>query len=239
MKVIEAEDYQHLSELAAQFLINKVKANPKITLGLATGGTPEGTYKRMIKDHIENKTSYQKVTTFNLDEYVGLDENHPNSYHQYMVDHLFKDIDLPNTQSHLPNGAASDIHRECKNYEKLVQSAGGIDVQLLGLGSNGHIGFNEPGTSFDSRTHVVELAESTREANARFFETLDEVPHKAITMGISTIMESEEILLLVSGESKREALHQLLNEEVNERFPASVLRKHDQVTIIADQEALS
>ncbi|MCA0988807.1 glucosamine-6-phosphate deaminase [Guptibacillus algicola] len=239
MRVIEAEDYQELSNLAADYFINKIKENPEITLGLATGGTPKGTYKKMVEDHAKHGTSYRRVTTFNLDEYVGLGSDHPNSYHQFMETHLFKDIDLPSTQKHLPNGIALDINKECIEYEQAIERSGGIDVQLLGLGSNGHIGFNEPGTAFETRTHVVELAPSTRQANARFFNHADEVPQRAITMGISTIMQSKEIVLLVSGESKHHALKELLIRQSDEGFPASVLTKHPHVTIIADRSALS
>lgn len=239
MRVIEAEDYQELSHLAADFFIHKVKENPEITLGLATGGTPKGTYKKMVEDHDIHGTSYRGVTTFNLDEYVGLTSDHPNSYHQFMENYLFKEIDLPSNQKHLPNGVALDINKECIEYERTIERLGGIDVQLLGLGSNGHIGFNEPGTAFKTKTHVVELAQSTREANARFFNHVDEVPKRAITMGISTIMKSKEIVLLVSGESKHHALQELLTSRSDEGFPASVLTKHPHVTIIADRSALS
>ncbi|WP_377887242.1 glucosamine-6-phosphate deaminase [Alkalihalobacillus sp. R86527] len=239
MRVIEAEDYQELSNIAADFFINKVKENPEITLGLATGGTPKGTYRKMVEDHDKHGTSYRSVTTFNLDEYVGLDSDHPNSYYQFMETHLFNEIDLPFRQKHLPNGVAKDIYKECIEYERTIEQCGGIDVQLLGLGSNGHIGFNEPGTAFETMTHVVELTQSTRQANARFFNQLDEVPQRAITMGISTIMQSKEIVLLVSGESKQHALQQLLTRQSDEGFPASVLTKHPHVTIIADRKALS
>ncbi|WP_270180559.1 glucosamine-6-phosphate deaminase [Alkalihalobacillus sp. CinArs1] len=239
MRIIKATDYQELSHLAADFFIERVKENPEVTLGLATGGTPRGTYQRMAEDYYKNHTSYSRVSTFNLDEYVGLPADHPNSYHQFMKTHLFNKVDIPAKQRHLPNGVASDITSECLNYERLIEESGGIDVQLLGLGSNGHIGFNEPGTSFHARTHVVELAQSTREANARFFNGIDEVPREAITMGISTIMKSKEILLLVSGEEKAHALRQLLHGDVGEEFPASILTTHQNVTIIADQKALS
>ncbi len=239
MRIIQANDYQHMSELAANYLIDKVQTNPSIVLGLATGGTPLGTYKRLIKDHEQNGTSYKKVTTYNLDEYVGFSSENPNSYHAFMYNNLFEKVDIPTTNVHLPSGTALDLVEECKGYEKRIEEAGGIDVQLLGMGSNGHIGFNEPGTSFQATTQIVELAQSTREANARFFDDIKEVPYQAITMGIATIMKSKEILLLVSGESKNDAMKKLMKGEVDESFPASILNKHSHVTIIADKEALS
>lgn len=238
MRIIEAIDYEHMSSLAARYLIEKIATNPKLILGLATGGTPEGTYKRLIEDHRMNGTSYQEITTYNLDEYVGFSPNNPNSYHAYMSKNLFSELDIQKTNVHLPNGVARDLVEECKAYEERIDEDGGIDIQLLGMGSNGHIGFNEPGTSFEANTHLVELTQSTREANARFFTDIDDVPREAITMGIATIMRSKEILLLVSGETKRDALKELLNGDVRESFPASVLNRHPNVTIIADQKAL-
>ncbi|MCA0170709.1 glucosamine-6-phosphate deaminase [Bacillus sp. RAR_GA_16] len=239
MKLIEARDYEHMSELAANYLVDKVQTNPAMVLGLATGGTPLGTYQQLIMDHEQNGTTYKQVTTYNLDEYVGFSSDHPNSYHAFMYENLFGKVDIPASNIHLPNGVALDLVEECKEYEAKIEASGGIDVQLLGMGSNGHIGFNEPGTSFQATTQIVELAQSTREANARFFSDIREVPHQAITMGIATIMKSKEILLLVSGESKNEAMKKLVKSEVDESFPASVLNKHSHVTIIADKKALS
>ncbi|WP_066187409.1 MULTISPECIES: glucosamine-6-phosphate deaminase [Gracilibacillus] len=238
MELIKAKDYQDMSKKAAEFIIERVKLNPNATIGLATGGTPVQTYANIVEDHQINKTSYKKVTTFNLDEYVGLPIEDPNSYHYYMKEHLFQKIDIPTDRTFLPNGLATDLAAECQAYEELISANNGIDLQLLGLGQNSHIGFNEPGTPFDQRTHVVDLAESTIEANARFFETLDEVPRQAITAGINTIMDSKEILLIVSGQEKREALSQLLTGEVSTEFPASILKTHPQVTIIATEDAL-
>ncbi len=238
LRIIEAIDYEHMSSLAARYLIEKISTNPELILGLATGGTPEGTYKRLIEDHRTNGTSYKDITTYNLDEYVGFSSDNPNSYHAFMYENLFSELDIQDTNVHLPNGVAIDLVEECKAYEELIEETGGIDIQLLGMGSNGHIGFNEPGTSFEANTHLVELTQSTREANARFFKAIDDVPREAITMGIATIMRSKEILLLVSGETKRNALKELLNGDVRESFPASVLNRHPNVTIIADQKAL-
>ncbi|WML45959.1 glucosamine-6-phosphate deaminase [Neobacillus sp. PS3-40] len=239
MKIIEAKDYNKMSALAADYIIEKIKANPNLNLGLATGGTPVGIYSNLINDHQKNGLSYRNITTFNLDEYVGLSGENPNSYRYYMDDQLFNHIDIQKSKTNIPRGDVADIQKECLDYEKLIANQGGIDLQILGIGSNGHIGFNEPGTSFDSNTHVVQLAPSTLEANARFFNSPEEVPTEAVTMGIATIMKSKQILLLISGESKKEALFRLINGEVNESFPASVLKNHPCVTIIADEAALA
>lgn len=239
MNLIEVKDYEEMSAKAAEYLVNKVRTSPKITLGLATGGTPEGTYRNIIEDHRHNHTSYHHVTTFNLDEYVGLSGDHPNSYRYFMNKNLFDHIDIQKSNTYVPRGDAHDIQKECLDYEKLLENKGGIDLQLLGIGSNGHIGFNEPGTPFDSKTHLVELAPSTREANARYFSSPEQVPTQAISMGISTIMKAKEILLLVSGENKSKALAQLLHDEITENNPASVLKNHPNVTIIADHKALA
>lgn len=178
------------------------------------------------------------MTSFNLDEYIGLPIEDPNSYHAFMDHHLFNHIDIPDEQTFLPNGLADNQQQACVDYDRKIQNHGGIDLQLLGIGSNGHIGFNEPGTPFDSTTHIIELAESTRKANARFFNSIDEVPKQAITMGIGSILRSKEILLLVSGEKKSKALAQLLEKQVDTQFPASALHYHTNVTIVADKAAL-
>ena len=240
MKIIEAIDYQDMSKIAAEYIIQKVIQTPKIKLGLATGGTPMGIYANLIADHQKNGTSYREVTSFNLDEYVGLSGDNPNSYRYYMDDHLFNHIDIQKNNTFVPRGTVEDVIKECDAYEKLVAQHNGIDLQVLGIGANGHIGFNEPGTPFDTETHVVQLTASTRQANARYFNSLEEVPTKALTMGIATIMKSREILLLVSGEQKKDALKRLLTEDtIDERFPASVLKNHPYVTIIADKAAIA
>ncbi|ENH97717.1 glucosamine-6-phosphate deaminase [Gracilibacillus halophilus YIM-C55.5] len=238
MNIIQATNYQDMSNQTAELIIDTVRNNDYVTLGLATGGTPKGTYQQLVKDHQLNQTSYQHVTTFNLDEYVGMRPTDPNSYRYYMDQYFFDEVDIPEQNIHIPNGMAEDLPRECARYEKQIDDTNGIDLQILGIGKNGHIGFNEPGTAFESTTHVVELAHSTRKANARFFNHLDDVPTHAITMGIATIMKSKQILLLASGEDKAEAIRKLIHEEVDEHMPASVLRHHSNVTIIADQNAL-
>lgn len=239
MKLIEVRDYEEMSKVAAEYIIQKVAQCPTINLGLATGGTPVGTYKNLIEDHQQNGTSYQKVTTFNLDEYIGLSSVDKNSYRYYMNEHLFNHIDISKDKTFIPRGDTEDFEAECQRYEDLIAKHGGIDLQILGIGNNGHIGFNEPGTSFDSKTHVIDLKSSTIEANARFFPRIEDVPTRAITMGISTIMRSKEILLLISGETKQEALNKLMNESITENFPASVLKNHPFVTIIADHAAVA
>ncbi|MCA1055663.1 glucosamine-6-phosphate deaminase [Rossellomorea aquimaris] len=238
MRIIEAANYKEMSVKAAQLVIEKVRSSDCMTLGLATGGTPKGLYEELILDHRMNGTSYQCVTTFNLDEYIGLSKDDPNSYYQYMYTNFFSHIDIPLKNTHIPSGQAVDVQAECKRYDSQVKDSGGIDLQILGIGENGHIGFNEPGTSFSSGTHLVELTSSTREANARYFSSFDEVPRQAITMGISGIMKSKEILLLVSGVSKQDAMKKLFEGQVTEKFPASILNEHGNVTVIADTDAL-
>ncbi|MCE7794100.1 glucosamine-6-phosphate deaminase [Salipaludibacillus sp. CUR1] len=239
MKVIKAENYNDMSEKAARFIFERLVRGEVKVLGLATGGTPVGLYKRLIK-HINDKNlSLSALHTVNLDEYVGLSDEDPNSYHQYMEDELFKHIQIPRSQTHLPHGDAEDSEAECTRYEKLIKDLGGVDLQLLGIGQNGHIGFNEPGSSFSGRTAVVDLAPSTIEANARYFTDKNKVPRKAITMGIGTIIESRSILLLASGKDKAEAVKKMIEGEVTEQTPATILQNHQDLTVIADKEALS
>ncbi|PKG25614.1 glucosamine-6-phosphate deaminase [Niallia nealsonii] len=233
MKLIETANYETMSQKAAALVIQQVKSKPNTVLGLATGGTPVGMYQYLKEDYEQNQTSYQNVHTVNLDEYVGLSKEDPKSYAYYMKNHLFKHIHIPIEQTFLPAEEQGD------KYEELIASLGGIDLQILGIGENGHIGFNEPGTPFASKTGIVQLAESTREANARYFSSMNEVPTHAISMGISTIMQSKNILLLVSGSKKAEILYRVLTEDVDESLPASILKTHPNVTIIADQDALS
>lgn len=239
MKIIEVNDYFELSKTAADYISNRVRNFPTITLGLATGSTPLGLYNSLIDDHIRNRTSYQDVVTFNLDEYIGLLPTNRNSYRYFMNTNFFNNIDIKLSNTYIPRGDVNDLETEAIEYEQLIENQGGVDIQILGIGSNGHIGFNEPGTSFHSKTQIVELTTSTRQANARFFHGLDDVPTKAITMGIETIMKSKEILLLISGENKKDAFQRLLYGEIDEGFPASILRKHPLVTVIADKAAIA
>ncbi|MGY0693518.1 glucosamine-6-phosphate deaminase [Virgibacillus sp. FSP13] len=238
MEIIRVNDYQKMSEKACALLMEVIKTKKNPVLGLATGSTPEGLYQQLIEQHSNGELSFKNTTTFNLDEYVGLAKNDPNSYYYYMHEKLFKHIDIPTDQANLPSGVGNDLEKGCQDYELKISQAGNVDIQVLGIGLNGHIGFNEPGTPFSSRTHIVDLDESTREANARFFNSIDDVPTRAITMGINSIMESKQIVLLVSGEKKKDAVARLVNGEVSESFPASILQKHENVVLIADDAAL-
>ncbi|PLT29075.1 glucosamine-6-phosphate deaminase [Peribacillus deserti] len=238
MHVIKAESFEEMSRIAANKVMNLVKEKPSAVLGLATGSTPVGLYRELIQDHRQNGTSYQDVRTVNLDEYVGLEPSSHNSYASFMRDMFFSHIDIAEQNTHIPNGKAGSLEEECQRYDKLIEGLGGVDLQVLGIGRNGHIGFNEPGTSFESTVHVVQLDQSTREANSRFFDSIDSVPREAITMGIASILKSKEILLLASGASKAEAIKQLFEDSVSEQFPASALKTHHNVTLIADQDAL-
>jgi glucosamine-6-phosphate deaminase len=237
MKFIVVKNYDEMSFEAAKRLIEQVKRKPSSVLGLATGSTPIGTYKLLVKDHKEKQTSYQNVRTINLDEYVGLSGDNKNSFRYFMDHHLFNETDIDKANTFIPNGQAKDLTEECRRYDQLVQDYV-VDLQLLGIGENGHIGFNEPGTSFYSKTHVVELTESTRQANAKDFNRLEEVPTHAITMGIKSILQSKEIILLASGKNKADAMKMLVSGKIDEQFPASALHLHDNVTIIADHDAL-
>lgn len=239
MKVVEVADYQEMSRVAGEMILRQLDKKRDSVLGLATGSTPIGTYQYLIQAYRDGKVSFADVKTFNLDEYAGLADDHPNSYHYFMQQELLGHINIPAENSYIPTGETNDLDREAERYEALITEAGGIDLQLLGIGVNGHIGFNEPGTSFASKTQVVELAESTRQANVRFFNSIDEVPTHAVTMGIGTIMRSREIILLITGESKAAILDQLLRGGVSEDIPATVLKQHENVTLIADQAALS
>ncbi|XXM71373.1 glucosamine-6-phosphate deaminase [Lysinibacillus sphaericus] len=239
MKIVSVKDYQELSGYACSEIEGVVRSNPHAVLGLATGGTPIGTYREMINGYAERNVDYRGIITFNLDEYIGLGQDHPQSYYNYMMNNLFNHINVSTEHIHIPNGNAEGLDSECHRYERLIEEIGPPDLQILGIGSNGHIGFNEPGTSFTSETHIVELAESTRRANAMYFSSLDEVPHHAITMGIQSILKSKKILLLASGSHKANAVKTLLEcEEPDERFPASVLKGHGDVTLVVDEGAL-
>lgn len=239
MKIIQVKDYDELSRKAAEMISHLVTKKPNAVLGLATGRTPEGTYQYLIEDHLKNNTSYQKVHTVNLDEYAGLSNDDPNSYSFYMREKLFQHIDIPIEQTHIPNGMEANLENQCIKYDSLIDLLGGVDLQILGIGRNGHIGFNEPGTSFETTTHIVELTPSTRKANSLHFKHMDQVPTHAISMGISTIMKSKQIILLINGKEKAPIFYRFLTEEMNERLPASILMKHPNVTVIADSEAFS
>lgn len=239
MEIIKVKNYDEMSKKACDLIIKKLKEKDNPVLGLATGSTPEGFYDNLIEANKQGDMSFKDITTFNLDEYVGLSKENTQSYDYYMNERFFNHIDINKKNAHLPKGDEEDLQAECDRYEQLIKDADGIDVQLLGLGTNGHIAFNEPGTSFTSRTQVVDLTESTIEANSRFFENKEDVPTQAITMGIGSIIESDQLVMLVSGENKAEALKQIVKGDVSEDWPATVLQTHKNVTIIADEAALS
>ena len=238
MKVIITENYEEMSNQAAQLIIDVIKRNPNAVLGLATGTSPIGTYQNMIKDHKENGTSYKNVKTVNLDEYVGLTADHDQSYAYFMRKNLFDGLDIDQTNTHLPCGSASDLSKECDRYNALLDTMK-QDVQVLGLGSNGHIGFNEPNTPFDSVTHLVDLTENTIKDNSRLFASIDEVPHQALSMGIKNIMQAKSVVMVVSGKNKAKAVYDMVKGEVSPVCPASVLQLHPFVTVICDKEAAS
>ncbi|MED1862070.1 glucosamine-6-phosphate deaminase [Fictibacillus nanhaiensis] len=233
MRLIKVSDEDELGRMAAEYVFSKIKSSERIVLGLATGRTPLGMYRHLSKYSKEYKQSYSHVHTVNLDEYVG-----SSAYHNYMQQNFFDHIGIHKNQTHLPDGIAVDLEKECTRYEEVIQQLGGIDLQVLGIGENGHIGFNEPGTDFNSRTHVVKLTDSTLSANAKYF-TQEKQPQKAITMGISTILESKEILLLASGEKKARALKELFQGILNSDIPATALNQHPNVTVLADEGARS
>lgn len=237
MKIIKVKSYEEGSKKAFEIVKEVLTSKKEVVLGLATGSSPIGLYKEMIQDHKENGQSYQDVTTVNLDEYMGLPREHQESYYTFMHRNLFDHIDIKEENIHLPS-SIGDMDENVKKYEEVLAKYK-PDVQILGVGANGHIGFNEPGTSFDSRTHTVTLAQKTREDNARFFNDISEVPTHAITMGVQNILEAKKIVLVAFGDNKKDAVYGLVNGEITEDLPASILQKHDDVTIIVDEEAAS
>ena len=237
MDVIIAKDYEEMSKRAAEMIKDLVKSKPDAVLGLATGSTPVGAYKELIRMHKEEGLDFSNVATFNLDEYVGLVPEHDQGYRYFMNKNLFEQINIKIENTHVPDGMAEDIESHCREYEEMIRQAGGIDLQVLGIGSNGHIAFNEPGGSLESRTHKETLTENTLKDNARFFKSMDEVPRYALTMGIGTIMEARRIILLASGGNKADAVCKAVEGPVTEMVPASVLQNHSQASVITDKDA--
>ena len=227
-----------MSLKAFEVMSEVVKNKPDAVLGLATGSTPIGLYKNMIKDHKENGTSYKNIKTVNLDEYAGLDYSSDQSYVYFMRSNLFDHIDIDLNNTNIENGKATDRQAECDRYNKLLEEMQ-QDIQVLGIGSNGHIAFNEPGTPFGSVTHIVDLAESTIKDNSRMFASIDEVPRQAFTMGLKNIMNAKKVLILANGANKAKAVYGLVKGEVTENLPASVLQLHPDVVVIADESAAS
>lgn len=237
MRIIIAKNYEDMGKKAANIVAGQVFLNPQSILGLATGSTPLSMYNQLIKMHKEVELDFSQVKTFNLDEYVGLPEEDTNSYHYYMSNNLFNHINIKKENVHVPNGMAKDIDKECSEYEETIKNYGGMDLQILGIGNNGHIGFNEPDLKFEATTHLVKLDDETIEANSRFFKTIDDVPKCAVSMGIKTIMHAKKIILLANGSSKAEILAKALYGGITPEVPASILQLHPDVTVIVDEAA--
>lgn len=235
MRVMIVKDYDEMSIEAAKFIAKQIETKPDSVIGLATGGTPVGTYRELMGKDLD----FSGLTTFNLDEYYGLGPDHLQSYHHFMFDNLFNHVNINPKRIHIPDGRAKDVKAFCEKYEEEIRKAGGIDLQLLGIGRDGHIAFNEPGSSLTARTQLVALAEETIEDNARFFVTKDDVPRFAISMGCGTIMEARKLLLLANGEGKADAVAALIEGPITSQITASVLQMHPDATVIIDEAAAS
>lgn len=239
VKIYKTKDYEAMSKKAAVIIAAQVVAKPDCVLGLATGSTPIGAYKKLVEWYESGDLDFAEVTTVNLDEYKGLPAENDQSYRYFMNDNLFNHVNIDKSRTYVPDGTEPDADKACREYEKIVASVGGADLQLLGMGHNGHIGFNEPADVFEKETHCVNLAESTIEANKRFFASAEEVPKQAYTMGIGTIMSAKKILVVVSGADKAEAVKKAFFGPVTPQVPASILQLHPDVTLVADEAALS
>lgn len=239
MRIYKGKDYADMSRKAANIISAQVIMKPDCVLGLATGSTPIGLYQQLVAWYEKGDLDFSEVRTVNLDEYKGLSRENDQSYYYFMHHNLFDHVNLPAENSHLPNGMEPDSDRECRRYSKLIRSMGGVDLQLLGIGHNGHIGFNEPGDAFDNDVHCVDLTQSTIEANKRFFASADDVPKQAYTMGIKTIMQAKKILIVASGEDKADIVRDAFFGPITPKVPASVLQLHNDVTLVADEAALS
>ena len=238
MRIYQAESYEAMSRRAANIISAQVIYKPDCVLGLATGGTPVGAYRQLSDWFRKGDLSFAETRSVNLDEYVGLSPHHEQSYCYFMQDNLFNHIDIKPENTHVLNGLARDLEGECTRYNHLIQDLGGIDLQLLGMGHNGHIAFNEPGDDFGLETHLVHLTDSTIQANARFFSSIDEVPRQALSMGIKNIMQARRILIIVSGEEKAEIVWKAFCGRVTKEVPASILQLHPDVTLVGDRAAL-
>ena len=239
MRVYRAKDYKDMSRKAANIISAQVIMKPNCVLGLATGSTPIGTYDQLVEWYNKGDLDFSEVTTVNLDEYKGLPRTNDQSYYYFMHQHLFDRVNIDPERTNVPNGMEPDAEKECGRYEELIRSLGGVDLQLLGLGHNGHIGFNEPGEAFEKETHCVDLTESTIEANKRFFASADDVPKQAYTMGIKTIMQAKKILIVVNGENKADIVKRAFFGPVTPEVPASILQLHNDVTLVGDEAALA
>ena len=239
MKFIVTEDYEAMSRTAARVISGYVSSHPDCVLGLATGSTPIGLYRCLVEDYEAGALSFKDVTSFNLDEYRGLDPQHDQSYRYFMEHNLFSHVDIDPARTHVPDGACPDAAAACAAYEQSIAEAGGLGLQLLGLGHNGHIGFNEPADEFVGPTHVVELAQSTIDANKRFFASEADVPRQALTMGMAAILQARSVVVVVSGEDKAEIVHKAFFGPITPRVPASLLQLHPNVTVVGDEAAFS
>ncbi|WP_209330990.1 glucosamine-6-phosphate deaminase [Lunatimonas salinarum] len=238
MDVKKFDTVEALNRAAAAEIIDAVKGNPELVLGLSTGNSPIGVYQNLIADHRNNGTSYKDVKTFNLDEYEGLDGNSPQSYRYFMNEQLFDHLDIVLENTYVPSGIG-DLARNCADYERQIQEAGGIAIQLIGIGTNGHIAFNEPGTSFDTLTHVAELSQATIAANAKYFPSPSDIPNRAISMGIQSIMNARKVIMVAFGQSKAQAIKEMIEGPITTELPASVLQNHPHAVIFLDSEAAS
>lgn len=239
MKIIRAKDYNDMSRKAANIISAQMIMKPNCVLGLATGSTPIGTYAQLVEWYRKGDLDFSEVTTVNLDEYKGLTGDNEQSYYYFMNDKLFSKVNIDLSRTFLPDGMEPDSDKACRDYNKVIADAGGVDLQLLGLGHNGHIGFNEPGMAFEAETHCVNLTESTMKANQRFFPSMEDVPHQAYTMGIKTIMQAKKILVVVSGADKAAIVKEAFFGAITPKVQASVLQLHNDVTVVADEAALS
>ncbi len=235
MNILIKKDYDEVSKKAAQLVGAQITLNPKSVLGLATGSSPEGMYKNLVDMYNSDIIDFEEIVTFNLDEYLNLSPNNDQSYAYYMNKHLFNHVNIKKENIHIPSGITDDIEKTCRDYDKAIFKYDKIDLQVLGIGTNGHIGFNEPDVHFEAGTHLVNLDDKTIEANSRFFDNIDEVPKKAISMGIRNIMQSKKVVLVATGESKIEAINKMLFEEITPNLPASVLQVHNDFTLIVDE----
>lgn len=236
MKLIVCKNYEKMSEKAAQIVASIITLKPDCTLGLATGSTPVGMYKRLVEMYNAGELDFSEVKSYNLDEYYPIKPTDPQSYRYFMDENLFDHVNILKENTHVMNGEAKDPNAECEEYDKAVEAAN-VDIQVLGIGRNGHIGFNEPSDKLIAATHLTELTESTIEANSRFFNSPDEVPHHALTMGLSSIMKSKRIIILISGREKHDALKEMLSGIINTNVPATMLNMHRDVTVICDEAA--
>lgn len=238
MKIIVSSSHQESSNKAAINIANQILTKKDSVLGFATGSSPVLMYKNLIEYYKLGLLSFENITAFNLDEYVGIDKNHKNSYYYFMRENLFDHIDIDQSKCYIENGLADDMQKECDIYEELINKSGGIDVQILGIGTNGHIGFNEPSDTISSKTHIVELTQSTIDSNSKYFTDID-MPTKAVTMGIATILKSKKIILLASGKSKAKAIYETVYGAITPKVPSSLLQLHPDVTLYIDDDAAS